>query len=165
VRAKKRTQDGFGQRPTSARGSLAPHSREVVTSEEASNTGRECGADGERVDSRFPKASIKFGDRLYISLTAEQKIDRTKDLDITSVAYLLFAINVALEEDGWKNITFSDIGTREMRSALFSGVPVKRFNMPVSVGPGATTLMRTPDSAYSSAAALVRPSTACLLAP
>ena len=56
------------------------------------------------------------------------------------------------------------IGTREMRSALFSGVPVNRFNMPVSIVPGATTLMRTPVSANSRAAALVKPSTACLLA-
>jgi hypothetical protein len=43
-------------------------------------------------------------------------------------------------------------------------VPVNRFSIPVSIGPGATTFTRTPDSATSSAAALVSPSTACLLA-
>jgi len=46
------------------------------------------------------------------------------------------------------------MGTREIKSALFSGVPVKRFNIPVSIGPGATTLIRTPVSANSRAAAL-----------
>jgi hypothetical protein len=44
-----------------------------------------------------------------MSLMPEQKIDRTKEPDITSVTYLLFAINIALEEDGWKNVTFSDV--------------------------------------------------------
>jgi len=39
----------------------------------------------------------------------EQKIDRTKDLDVTSVTYLLFAVNVALEKDDWKKITFDDV--------------------------------------------------------
>jgi cytochrome bd-type quinol oxidase subunit 1 len=32
------------------------------------------------------------------------------------------------------------IGTVVTRAALFSGVPVKRVNMPVSVGPGADSL-------------------------
>ena len=50
------------------------------------------------------------------------------------------------------------------KAVFFSAVPVKRLSIPVSIGPGATTLTRTPDSATSSAAALVRPSTACLLA-
>src|SRR2546425_10173377 len=52
---------------------------------------------------------------------------------------------------------------RECRAALFSGVPVKRVNMPVSVGPGATPFTRIPDLAVSSATDLVMPSTACLL--
>jgi hypothetical protein len=54
-------------------------------------------------------------------------------------------------------------GTPEAKAALFSGVPVKRSSMPVSVGPGATALTRTPEAATSSAADLVKPSTACLL--
>src|SRR6478752_483876 len=55
------------------------------------------------------------------------------------------------------------IGTVVTRAALFSGVPVKRVNIPVSVGPGATALTRIPDLASSRATDLVRPSTACLL--
>src|SRR5580692_845361 len=55
-------------------------------------------------------------------------------------------------------------GTVAAKLAFFSGVPVKRSNIPVSTGPGATRLIRTPDAAASSAADLVRPSTACLLA-
>src|ERR1700676_2276012 len=34
------------------------------------------------------------------------------------------------------------IGTPVTRAALFSGVPVNRVNMPVSVGPGATAFTR-----------------------
>src|SRR5260370_21731504 len=41
------------------------------------------------------------------------------------------------------------IGTPVTRAALFSGVPVKRVNMPVSVGPGATPFTRIPDLAIS----------------
>jgi hypothetical protein len=41
------------------------------------------------------------------------------------------------------------IGRLEIRLALFSGVPVKRFNFPVSMGPG---LILTPVSANSRAA-------------
>jgi len=55
-------------------------------------------------------------------------------------------------------------GTRETNAALLSSLRVNRFSIPVSMGPGATTLTRTPDPATSNAAALVRPSTACLLA-
>jgi hypothetical protein len=55
------------------------------------------------------------------------------------------------------------IGTPVTRAALFSGVLVKRVNMPVSVGPGATPFTRIPDLAISSATDLVMPSTACLL--
>src|SRR3954464_2381787 len=55
------------------------------------------------------------------------------------------------------------IGTVVTRAALFSGVPVNRVNMPVSVGPGATAFTRIPDFASSSATDLVMPSTACLL--
>src|SRR3981081_998108 len=54
------------------------------------------------------------------------------------------------------------IGTPATRAAWSSGVPVKRVNMPVSVGPGATALTRIPDLAISSATDLVMPSTACL---
>jgi len=43
------------------------------------------------------------------SFMREQKIDRTKELDITSATYLLFAINIALEKDDWKKITFDDV--------------------------------------------------------
>ncbi len=50
-----------------------------------------------------------------------------------------------------------------IRAVLFSGVPVKRVSMPVSVGPGATLFTRIPDLAISSATDLVMPSTACLL--
>src|ERR1700693_5822524 len=50
------------------------------------------------------------------------------------------------------------IGTPVTRAALFSGVPVKRVNMPVSVGPGATPFTRIPDLATSSATDLVMPS-------
>ena len=39
----------------------------------------------------------------------EQKIDRTKELDITTLTYLLFAINAALDRDHWKKITFEDV--------------------------------------------------------
>src|SRR5580658_154280 len=55
-------------------------------------------------------------------------------------------------------------GTVAAKLAFLSGVPVKRSSIPVSIGPGATMLMRTPDAAASSAADLVSPSTACLLA-
>ena len=55
------------------------------------------------------------------------------------------------------------IGTVVTRAALFSGVPVKRVSMPVSVGPGATAFTRIPELAISSATDLVMPSTACLL--
>ena len=55
-------------------------------------------------------------------------------------------------------------GTPATKPAFFSAVPVKRSSMPVSMGPGATTLTRTPNSAASRAADCVSPSTACLLA-
>jgi hypothetical protein len=55
-------------------------------------------------------------------------------------------------------------GTVAARPAFLSSVPVKRFNIPVSIGPGATMLTRTPEEASSSAADLVSPSSACLLA-
>src|SRR6202030_3942654 len=55
------------------------------------------------------------------------------------------------------------IGTVVIRDALFSGVPVNRVNMSVSVGPGATRLTRIPDLSFSSATDLLMPSTACLL--
>src|SRR6185295_8690414 len=55
------------------------------------------------------------------------------------------------------------MGTVVTRAALLSGVPVKRVNMLVSVGPGATAFTRIPDLASSSATDLVMPSTACLL--
>src|SRR5882672_770335 len=50
------------------------------------------------------------------------------------------------------------------QAGLASAFPVKRFSISVSTGPGATALTRTPNAAPSSAADLVRPSTACLLA-
>src|SRR5438094_5882470 len=55
-------------------------------------------------------------------------------------------------------------GTVVIKPTFLSSVPVKRFSIPVSIGPGATALTRTPDPAASSAADLVNPSTACLLA-
>src|SRR5580700_9404263 len=55
-------------------------------------------------------------------------------------------------------------GTVAAKPAFLSAVPVNRFSIPVSIGPGATMLTRTPDAAASSAADLVSPSTACLLA-
>src|ERR1700730_11264207 len=55
-------------------------------------------------------------------------------------------------------------GTVAAKPAFLSAVPAKRFSIAVSTGPGATMLMRTPDAAASSAADLVSPSTACLLA-
>src|ERR1700691_5218364 len=55
-------------------------------------------------------------------------------------------------------------GTVAARAAFLSAVAVKRFSIPVSIGPGATMFTRTPDAAASSAADLVNPSTACLLA-
>src|SRR4029077_8982114 len=55
-------------------------------------------------------------------------------------------------------------GTVETSAALLSSVSVKRVSIPVSVVPGATTFTRTPLPATSSAADLVIPSTACLLA-
>jgi hypothetical protein len=55
-------------------------------------------------------------------------------------------------------------GTPATRPALRSALPVKRSSIAVSTGPGATALTRTPNAAASSAADLVRPSTACLLA-
>ena len=56
------------------------------------------------------------------------------------------------------------IGSSLTRLALPSPPPVKRFSIPVSIGPGATTLTRTPALATSFAADFVSPSTACLLA-
>ncbi len=55
-------------------------------------------------------------------------------------------------------------GTPASIPALRSAVPVNLFSIPVSTGPGATALTRTPNGAASSAAACVMPSTACLLA-
>src|SRR5258707_14088264 len=55
-------------------------------------------------------------------------------------------------------------GTVETSAALLSSGLVKRASMPVSGVPGATTLTRTPGPATSSAADVVRPSTACFLA-
>src|ERR1700732_3001631 len=55
-------------------------------------------------------------------------------------------------------------GTVAAKPAFLSAVPVNRFSIPVSIGPGATMLTLTPDAAASSAADLVSPSTACLLA-
>src|SRR6185312_11675377 len=54
-------------------------------------------------------------------------------------------------------------GTLWRKFALPSPPPVNRLSISVSTGPGATALTRTPVSAPSSAAALVKPSTACLL--
>src|SRR6266446_3808508 len=54
-------------------------------------------------------------------------------------------------------------GTLLARAAFLSAVPVKRPSIPISVGPGATALTRTPELAASSAADFVTPSTACLL--
>src|SRR3984893_14045313 len=54
--------------------------------------------------------------------------------------------------------------TVDARTAFLLSVPVKRFSIPVSIGLGAPMLTRTPDAATSSAADLVSPSTACLLA-
>jgi hypothetical protein len=42
-------------------------------------------------------------------------------------------------------------GTVAAKLAFFSGVPVKRSSIPVSMGPWAARLMRTPDAAASSA--------------
>src|SRR5882757_2131588 len=55
------------------------------------------------------------------------------------------------------------IGTVVARAALFSDVPVKRVNMPVSTGPGATAFTRIPELTISRATDLVMPSMACLL--
>jgi len=73
--------------------------------------------------------------------------------------------------DAMKTIAFAtsserprrSIGTVVASAALFSGVRVKRVNMPVSIGPGATLFTRIPDLTVSSATDLVIPSTACLL--
>src|ERR1700722_5693493 len=62
--------------------------------------------------------------------------------------------------------------TKTMASAISSGLPArfsgtpatKRSSIAVSIGPGAIALTRTPNVAPSSAADLVNPSTACLLA-
>src|SRR3981189_1226014 len=54
-------------------------------------------------------------------------------------------------------------GTVFTSAAFLSAVPVKRLSMPVSIGPGATALMRNPELATSRAADFVMPSTACLL--
>src|ERR1700738_3660896 len=43
-------------------------------------------------------------------------------------------------------------GTVAAKPAFLSAVPVNRFSIPVSIGPGATMLTRTPDAAASSAA-------------
>src|ERR1700733_4427661 len=53
-------------------------------------------------------------------------------------------------------------GTPATRPAFRSALPVKRLSIAVSVGPGATALIRTPKPAASSAADFVSPSTACL---
>src|SRR5258708_30083582 len=55
-------------------------------------------------------------------------------------------------------------GTPAASPAFLSAVPVNRFSIPVSTGPGATALTRMPDAAPSRAADFVNPSTACLLA-
>src|SRR6266478_6569566 len=55
-------------------------------------------------------------------------------------------------------------GTPATSPAFRSAIPVKRFSISVSTGPGATALTSTTAPAPSSAAAFVRPSTACLLA-
>src|SRR5258705_12817619 len=55
-------------------------------------------------------------------------------------------------------------GTPEIKPAFLSSLPVNLVSIPVSIGPGATALTRTPEADASSAADFVRPSTACLLA-
>src|SRR5712664_2472432 len=55
-------------------------------------------------------------------------------------------------------------GTPATSPAFLSAVPVNRFSISVSTGPGAIALTRIPDAAPSSAADFVNPSTACLLA-
>src|SRR5580692_12157137 len=45
-------------------------------------------------------------------------------------------------------------GTVAAKLAFLSALPAKRFSMAVSIGPGATLLMRTPVAAASSAADL-----------
>ena len=55
-------------------------------------------------------------------------------------------------------------GTVEASLAFLPAVPVNRFSIGVSIGPGAMTFTRTPVPAASSAADFVNPSTACLLA-
>ena len=63
------------------------------------------------------------------------------------------------EDDGLRDLLRrADAAERDAAStsaALRSGVPVKRLSMPVSVGPGATALTRTPNGAASSAADFV----------
>jgi hypothetical protein len=53
-------------------------------------------------------------------------------------------------------------GTPATSPAFLSELPVNRSSIAVSIGPGATALIRTPNAAPSSAADLVNPSTACL---
>ena len=48
-------------------------------------------------------------------------------------------------------------GTVEANLAFLSAVPVKRFSIAVSIGPGAMTFTRTPAPAASSAADFVSP--------
>src|SRR5262245_28133550 len=55
-------------------------------------------------------------------------------------------------------------GTPAIKPAFLSALPVTRFSIPVSTGPGATALTRTLNAAPSSAADLVSPPSACLLA-
>src|SRR5207244_3365998 len=55
-------------------------------------------------------------------------------------------------------------GTPAIKPFFLSALPVNRFNISVSIGPGATALTRTPNAGASSAADFVSPSTACLLA-
>jgi hypothetical protein len=99
---------------------------------------------------------------------------------VDQIAHIVLAAHVRLNERrlraepaqfGFQGVAFGlvaagprrPIGTPVTSAALFFGVPVKRVNMPVSVGPGATPFTRIAALAISSATDLVMPSTACLL--
>ena len=62
------------------------------------------------------------------------------------------------EHDRVGNLPTRPLGTPVTGAALFSRVPVKRVNMPVSVGPDATPFTRVPDLTISNATDLVMPS-------
>ena len=105
------------------------------------------GAHGVRLSWAITPGYYLYRDRIHISST-----DPAVQLGDTN-----FPAGTVKQDDYFgKQVVY--------HNALIATVPVKRANISVSIGLGATALTRIPNSAPSMAAVFVKPSTACLLA-